>query len=155
MEQPNMNQCKSALRELALLFQKEKIKWALGGSMLLYFHGLVPKANDIDILIDENQEDLVRDIVSKSEFSVRQPQEKQGCHSRIFIPVVFRSVEIDIIGGFTIQNQYFPLQESEIEKRISLDGVEIPLHSLSMWEKFYFLMGRTEKYSLIKNMKKH
>lgn len=41
----------NCLVRVARRLNEENITWALGASMLLYYKGLVPKANDIDIVI--------------------------------------------------------------------------------------------------------
>lgn len=41
------------LVQLAELFNEHEIQWAVGGSLLLYFKGLVSDFHDLDLMIDE------------------------------------------------------------------------------------------------------
>ncbi|MBN2877965.1 MAG: hypothetical protein JXL85_09990 [Bacilli bacterium] len=146
--------CKDTLLKLAKMLNANQIKWALGGSMLLAFYGLAKVVNDIDILVDELDGERIKALLNRSDVITRIPHPKTGCESKFFLPIIMDNVEVDIIGGFTIQNQTFPLKASDIEE-VVVDDVAIYLHSLAMWKMFYSLMERSEKSNRIESYLSH
>ena len=51
------------LKRIAHCFKEERIEWALGGSMMLYFKKIVPSFDDIDLMIFCSDVDRVRSIL--------------------------------------------------------------------------------------------
>lgn len=153
---PNLaKRYKIVLLKLAELLNENNLNWALGGSMLLAFHGLTEDVNDIDILVEEKDALLLKKLLQGPNISLRKPKPKAGCISKFFMPIVMDGVEVDIIGGFTIHNQTFPLKAEEIEWIVQWEGIPVKLHSLLMWELFYRLMERPEKANIIKEFMDH
>ncbi|QMS85474.1 hypothetical protein [Candidatus Xianfuyuplasma coldseepsis] len=142
-----------ALIVLAEELNKQSIPWALGGSMLLWYKGIVNQVQDLDIMILEQDEKIVSSIIQT--IGTIQPQHKrdnQECHSTVFIEAVINGIDVDIIGGFTIDSNneahYCPLQVDKIE-HIHIDDTVIYLDSLELWKTYYTLMGRTTRANQI------
>ena len=51
------------LVQLAELFNEHEIQWAVGGSLLLYFKGLVSDFHDLDLMIDEQAGEQVAQLL--------------------------------------------------------------------------------------------
>ena len=51
------------LVQLAALFNEHEIQWAVGGSLLLYFKGLVSNFHDLDLMIDEQAGEQVAQLL--------------------------------------------------------------------------------------------
>ncbi|MFD2042930.1 nucleotidyltransferase domain-containing protein [Ornithinibacillus salinisoli] len=134
---------------------KMNISWGVGGSLLLSFHKLIDKPNDIDILVDEKNVDPFNSILSQI------GKTKEAIHSDPFKTVYFSkysidSVDIDLMGGFAIQHNEgmykLSFNEESVVAHKTINGVEIPLCSLEDWYILYWLIpGKQEKAILIEN----
>lgn len=146
-----MEKLQSVLLRLAAALNKQHIPWALGASMLLYYHKIVSSVNDLDIMILEEDEQKVKDILS-SMGTIKSNKIDQSYATKVFMEVKIEGVDIDVIGGFTIKTEdeyyYCPLQLEKITS-IKIEGVTVYLDDVSLWEKYYQLMGRTERVSAI------
>ena len=141
------------LIQLPTLLNENQILWAVGGSLLLYFNGLVCDFHDLDLMIDEHACEQVARLFSP--LGIRHPQlPSPQFHTQCFMEFTISGVEIDVIGNLRIEHEgqivSFPLQSEEIEGQIMLGGQRIPLHSLRQWERCYALMGRTEKAAMLR-----
>lgn len=140
------------LSRVAERFNKNHIRWAVGGSMLLHLSGCKCYVHDIDILIDENDSDKVKEIMGNMG-QIQEFVSSEQYASHVFLECVIDSVDFDIIGGFTIKNgdamHYFPLKDEEITTHITVKGQDIPLHSIDAWREYYRLIHRDDKVALI------
>ncbi|MCH1939938.1 nucleotidyltransferase domain-containing protein [Holdemania massiliensis] len=144
------------LARIARLLNEEEILWAVGGSALLYLKGIVSDFHDLDLMIDEHAEKQVRNLLAKIG-TLHSATSSAQFHSRCFMEWTVDGAEIDIIGGLVIESEghayAFPLKPEEIEDYIQLEGEIIPLHSLTCWEQYYTLMGRTEKAEILRRVR--
>jgi len=74
--------------------------------------------------------------------------------TRYFGEFVVDGVDIDVIAGFSIfdkdnKEHYFPLKRENIKDFTEVNGIRIPLQTLTEWRSYYHLMGRTEKVKMI------
>ena len=51
------------LAKIAKFFNEEKITWAVGASLLLFFKGKTDHFNDIDLMVDEKDIEKVKTIM--------------------------------------------------------------------------------------------
>ena len=139
------------LSKLASYFNKEKLTWAVGASVLLYFKGYVDEFHDLDIMVDDKDDLKMEEILNK--IGILLPSEKGNFKTKHFRKYVVDDVDIDMIGGFVIVSDDTDydcdLKEEQITEYITVNEQQIPLHSLSLWKKYYGLMGRTEKVMII------
>lgn len=142
----------SVLRKVAEAFNAHGITWAVGASLLLYFEGIVDDFHDLDLLIGENDVPSVESLLAPLGTMTRREPNAQY-RTKAFLEYQIDGVELDLMAGFSIvaegREHYFPLRKEEITKSIDLDGIQIPLHSVSAWKTYYALMGRIEKVQLI------
>lgn len=144
----------NTLLEVAEKLNKNNVTWTVGASLLLYLKRIATEFQDIDILISEDDITVVKEILlSLGELKGKNPNSQYK--SKSFMEFTINEVDFDVIAGFVIVNSnkeyYFPLQKEEIKDYITIQGIEIPLHSLEQWENYYKLMNRNEKATLINN----
>lgn len=142
------------LKKIAKEFNKNEITWAVGGSLLLYFKGIVNEFNDIDIMISEEDIEKTENILL-SFGNLQQNTLNSKYKSKKFMEFTIEKVDFDIIGGFIIVKNnleyYFPLKKQNIIDYIKLEDVLIPLQLIDEWLIYYKLMDRLEKVEIINN----
>ena len=135
------------LKKIAKLFNEKNIRWAIGGSTLLYFYDILENPNDLDIIINPNDKNKVFNILDKLGESV-ESEPVRNYKTGVFKKYYIQDVEVDIIGDFYIKTKdgYYlhPFDQSKANKKI-VDDIIIYLDSLSHWKKTYKIMGDPKK----------
>ena len=149
---PETGQKIELLKKIALQFEKAHITWALGGSMMLYFKGIVPVFQDIDLMVADADAQTAQSILcSMGQMQPQNPNPK--FRSKAFMEFVIDSVDVDVIAGFAIVSGDgvvdCSLQKEQIVERMPLGEACIPLQSPALWCRYYRLMDRTEKAQMI------
>lgn len=149
---PKIGQKIELLKKIALQFEKAHITWALGGSMMLYFKGIVPVFQDIDLMVADTDAQTAQSILcSMGQMQPQNPNPK--FRSKAFMEFVIDAVDVDVIAGFAIVNGDSvvdcSLQKEQIVERMPLGEACIPLQSPALWCRYYRLMDRTEKAQMI------
>lgn len=139
------------IKELAKIFNENNILWAIGSSFLMYIKGITKDFNDIDILVEEKDIKLIRNILN-DKYNQLPPYNIPKYETPYFMEYNIKGLDIDIISNLTITfdnttNRY-PLNKKDIEDYI-LDDTKIYLHSLKKWQKYYKETNRIEKSKLI------
>ena len=124
------------------------ITWAVGGSTMLFLKGLVDSFHDIDLMVDEQQVEkahlLLADMGHELPF-----KDNPAFQTRHFHEFIINDTEVDLIAGFVIVNggQAYecPLLPADITESVVVNTTPIPLHSLSVWQRYYELMGRPKR----------
>ena len=146
---------KNTLLKIASDLNEKKIKWGLGGSLLLYLYGIDTSVNDIDIIIDEVDLIKVSQIIKKYDH-IEKPK-SVTYKSDWFFSLTFDNINIDIMIGFkvlTAKGVYsFPTGDKITDKSIIIDGTTIYLCSLKDWLEAYTAMERINKIKLINQSK--
>jgi hypothetical protein len=132
-----------ALGVIADRLRHAGVQFTLGGSCLLFAHGLIKDFDDIDLLT-EDKEDKV--LVALKGIELRKVAESGIYSSEFFYKFNYGGCAFDLLGQFNIQG---PLGKQRIHSvpRGTWNG--IPLGSLKIWRKAYELMGRPDKVDLI------
>ncbi|MEF2965859.1 hypothetical protein V3851_08465 [Paenibacillus sp. M1] len=124
------------------LLEKNNIKYALGGSGLLYYLNLIGSVNDWDITVECPKDKLVKAINGYDWEEQRSGDYPFASQYRLSIG----SHNIDFIGSFA-----FYAEDEVLKLPVSVygnwDGIN--LSSPEIWYIAYFLMGRKEKARLI------
>lgn len=149
---PEIGQKIELLKKIALQFEKAHITWALGGSMMLYFKGIVPVFQDIDLMVADADAQTAQSILcSMGQMQPQNPNPK--FRSKAFMEFVIDSVDVDVIAGFAIVSGDSvvdcSLQKEQIAERMPLGEACIPLQSPALWCRYYRLMDRNEKAQMI------
>lgn len=140
------------LERVAKALNHAGVTWAVGASLLLYFHEIVPTFNDIDLMIlgeDAERAKAVMDSIG----SFQPSQADARYNSKTFLEYAVDGVDVDVMAGFVIVSGGVEhdraLRPSEITECRLLHGERIPLQSLEAWRGNYALMGRMDKVALI------
>lgn len=148
----NIKKKLSVLIKLANALNSTRIMWALGASLLLYFKGIVSTFHDIDIMVDEEDVEKLKEILGK--FCVLQkanPNKQYKTHT--FLEYKYEDVDIDVMAGFIIVKDGIDydcsLRKDQIVEYIKLGDESIPLMSVSTWRRYYQLMNRENKVQII------
>jgi hypothetical protein len=133
-------------------FSKENITWGIGGSLLLYFHGITKKYNDIDILINEEDALKANSILSRIARRDEADTKAPFC-TKYFYKYKTESISLDVIGGFGINHKegtyWLDFNDSSV---VSIYEGRIPLSSLEDWYVLYQLIpGKDDKARLLED----
>lgn len=151
---PKINEKLQLLKKNAHSFNENGIEWALGASLMLYLKGIVPDFHDIDLMISMKDADKAKEILSEmGKICPPNPIQNPIYHTKRFMEFVIDSIDVDLMAGFIIEKDSkiydCSLHKNQIVEEVKLDGESIPLQSPLLWSKYYHLMGRDEKGSMI------
>lgn len=139
--------------KVAAALNRQGVTWAVGGSLMLYFRGVVTDFNDIDLMAaaadGERAAEALVDLGA-----VRKPvQPSPRFESDGFWKLELNGLGIDIMAGLGIiyegQKYTFPLRKGDISDTIELLDEKIPLQGVREWRELYRLMQREEKVRLL------
>ena len=143
----------NCLVRIARRLNEENITWALGASMLLYYKGLVSRANDIDLVLSLEHIELADKVLQ--ELGRKQAPYHQGDYAtRYFAEFVIDGVDVDVMAGFRIITgdnvvEYVP--DPGTFETLTLEGTSIYLCPLEDWYALYLLMPhRQERVATIR-----
>lgn len=121
--------------------------------MLLYYKGLVSRANDIDLVLSLEHIELADKVLQ--ELGRKQAPYHQGDYAtRYFAEFVIDGVDVDVMAGFSIVTggkvvEYVP--NPETFETLTLEGATIYMCPLEDWYALYLLMPhRQERVATIK-----
>ena len=140
------------LAEIAAALNEHQVLWAVGGSLLLYFHGRTDTFHDLDLMVAEQDAAQVKQLLET--MGTLAPQKPNpGYQTRVFLEFTIAQVEIDVMAGMVIvkdgQAYDCSLQRDQIDGFAEVLGQRIPLQKLSLWRRYYALMGRDQKVAMI------
>ena len=140
------------LKTIAHEFNRAGIAWAVGGSLLLFFHNITEEFHDIDLMVLSEDAEAARAILLPMG-TLEPSHPKPQFRSKAFLEFLIGGVEVDVMAGFAIVKNGVlydrSLMQNEITEYRILDGETVPLHSLAAWRRNYELMGKPEKVRLI------
>lgn len=141
------------LKQVGSALNENNIRWGIGGSVLLFAHGIVDFPRDIDILVHRDDSKKAANILSKFG-KLKEPTPSDTCISDEFYEFNIGGVEVEIISGFSINHKQgtykYIFSKKSTPEKLDLDHIEIPLMSLEDWYVIYLVLpGREEKVSLI------
>ena len=148
----NIEKKLDVLCRIGHLFNSEKITWAIGASLLLYFEGIADTFNDVDIMVHEKNIVRAKEILL-SLGNLCPPNPNSQYTTKHFYEFVVDGVDVDVMAGFAIIHEGkeydCSLQEQQIVKYKEINGEKIPLQSVSLWREYYRLMNRSNKVAMI------
>jgi DNA-3-methyladenine glycosylase I len=129
------------------------ILWAVGGSAMLYRHGIVDDFHDLDLVVGA-QDAQKADAVLSALGTVQEKAPSDTFASDFYRSYEIEGVEVDAMAGMVIISDGRPCRylfdEDSITGRWPVNGVHIPLAALEDWYILYLLMGRAEKAERIR-----
>jgi len=87
-----------------------------------------------------------------SKYEINEKEKTAKFLTNHFYTFNIKSINIDIMVGFVVKNEFniFAFREKEIStSKICIDGENIYLSSVSEWKKAYTAMNRIDKISLL------
>lgn len=136
---------KTILHKIAKTLNEHQISWGLGASSMLYFHGLVEKPRDIDLMVDEADAKRAIELLTPLASQMQTDDGKGKYATKYFYEMVIDGQAVDVIGGYRIlRDQWiydFPvLKELKLHTEL-MDGQNIPLTHIEDWYIAYLIMG--------------
>lgn len=132
----------SVLKKVIMNFNKNKIKYVIGGSLLFKAYGIVENCHDIDLVVDEKDHESAYDVLSKLGLSlpVKNSQQYETDH---FFRFNIDGIEVEVMVNFKIKKDNkvytFPYDSKSITE---MNGYFYD--DLHRWHQAYDLMGRQE-----------
>lgn len=135
------------LKWIAKEIDQENIVWAVGGSILLFTYGIVDVANDIDLIVREEDAEKLHSVLLK----LGSPEKRVDLDP--FRTIHFSKFRvnkqyIDVMGGFAIAHEagvyQMPFNEESVFEYYKVNGYKIPFCSLEDWYIMYSLMPEKE-----------
>lgn len=147
---------KQALQKLSKILKSRKITWGIGGSYLLYLHGLYDNPADIDLWVTPNDMDEVRMLFKgfpELETNINLPKE-------LHFKMLYHEIEVDFVACFmTKPNQYdftYTIDADNIEEISIGEEKTVPCTYLEDWYIVYKLLRREDKAKIIERyFKRH
>ncbi|KPV55970.1 hypothetical protein QJ48_30240 [Paenibacillus sp. A3] len=138
---------------MADVLNRHAIEWGLGGSSMLWFHGLVDRPNDIDLLVAEHDAQRAHELLSRLGTHAAMEPKEPFC-TKYFIHYTLLGTEVDVMGLLSIRHAegiYRLDWRRDANTRVEpLESVSVPLTPLEDWFVLYLLMpGRGGKADLI------
>lgn len=137
--------------KIAKCLNDKGVRYAVGGSVLLYLKGIDFNFNDLDLMIQE--EDVVKAREALSEIGEYHPNDRSS-NAKVFEEFAVDGLDIDVISGLVITaygKTYDYSFKNEGVEFVEIEGVKIPLDSLDRWYDIYSFQGRVEKARYIKD----
>lgn len=142
----------TVIKSLAKQLNEAGIIWALGGSLVMKYHGIVSDVHDIDILVVKEDFQKVHTILNS--IGETQPIIPNTMYKTSFIQkYTIDGVSVDLMSEFKIDNgglYTYPFNMKSISEIERMEGIEIHYTSLEDWLVLYWLMNRKDSIQRIK-----
>ncbi|MCX6084553.1 MAG: hypothetical protein NT102_06275 [Caldiserica bacterium] len=143
-----------ALVEIGRALNQAGAHWGVGASVLLYYHCLVEKPHDIDIMIAEADADMVAAVLDGIGSETPGDPGRSLYSTTRFLEYLVDGTEVDIMAGFAIKHiggtYVLPFDDWLVATTRTESGVTIQFMSLEDWYVIYQLIpGREAKVKLI------
>ena len=148
MNDPRLN----TIKKIANALNEKKIRWAIGGSTLLYLKGIVFEFNDLDLVVLDEDALKAREVLMA--LGAEYHQNKKASSTKVFDEFTFEGLDIDMVSGLTLTSfgkEYDCSFKNKDVEEMMLDGVKLRLDSLESWYEIYQLQDRIEKARYIKD----
>ncbi|HAQ56499.1 MAG TPA: hypothetical protein DCR44_03760 [Acholeplasmatales bacterium] len=143
----------NTIEKVGKALNESKIRWAIGGSVLLQAAGFAVEPNDLDIIFEtRDAEEALEVFEAIGAKHASDPSYHYQSYS--FTEMMVGSVEVDLMAGLKIIKDRTPYQypfdeTTPIDLRV-IGDVTVPFMSLDDWLVLYFLMpGKVWKAKLI------
>lgn len=148
----NIDKKLQVLVEIAHVLNENKVRWAVGGSLLLYFKGISDSFHDIDLMVVEEDIDQVKELFSTLG-ELLPIHDDQHFKTRYFLEYTIKGIDVDVMAGFVIVKDGMDydcsLLPEQIIEYLPFENEVIPLQSVWDWRRYYELMGREAKVQMI------
>ncbi len=123
------------LEEVVNVFDASQVNYAIGGSLLLYFYGIVDDFNDIDVLVKREDFEKACMLLLNMGKQVAIEYSELYCTKQI-ARFVINAVSIDVMAEFCINYELgkYVMQFSKPADYFLINDKKVALSSLSQWE---------------------
>ncbi|MFA6830641.1 MAG: hypothetical protein WCR67_08105 [Bacilli bacterium] len=138
------------LKKIASNFNSSQIVYALGGSLMLNLRGVKVAYHDIDLMVTLS-DSLKADKILQS-LGTKSPKRNNSDYTtKFFGEYVIDGVDVDLMAEVSKDNPsfIFSLEEKDIDSYCDLEGIPLPLHSMTKWLELYKDINRKDKVELI------
>ena len=139
------------IAKIAKALNAKGVRWAVGGSSLLYLKGITFSFNDLDIVVVLEDAPKAREALM--EIGEYHPSNHTSS-AKIFEEFTVDGLDVDVISGFIVTaygKEYDCSFKNENVEHIEVEGEDVILDSLDAWYEIYNLQGRMEKARYIKD----
>lgn len=142
-ENSEYTEIKNVFIELAKVFEKAEVKWALACSMNLFCRGIVDDFHDIDLIVDSRSIDKIKTEMSIMGAELVATGGNGFCESDVYLHYRIGRVDIDIISGFRLNTfnttYYYKYNCNEIDYDRIFD-IKVPMISMEALYVLYYMM---------------
>ena len=133
------------LKKVTMELNNTKCNWAIGGSLLLSYYGLVEEPRDIDILIDAKDSEKVKEAMDK--IGERLECKKIDLfRTEKFFRYLIDEVEVEFLGDFKIALESNEIYEFILDEKAFFtvmfgEELMVNLSTLEDWYVAYIVMN--------------
>ena len=146
-----MDQRLSIIKKIAHTLNEANVRWAIGGSVLLYLKQIGFNFNDLDLVVVEEDAEKAKEALKA--IGEHHPNQK-GSSAKIFEEFTVDGLDVDLISGYVITaygNTHDCSFKYQGVEHMDFEGEDFPVDSLESWYEIYNLQGRVEKARYIKD----
>ncbi len=134
------------IAKIADALNKAEVRWAIGGSTLLFLKGIDFEFNDLDIVVLEEDAQKAKEALLS--IGAAYHKSEKAPTTKVFEEFTVDGLDVDVISGFIIQaygKEFDCSFKNENVEEIEVEGVKVRLDSLEAWQNIYQLQDRQEK----------
>ncbi|WP_221568523.1 hypothetical protein [Alkalihalobacillus sp. TS-13] len=142
---------KVVIERVSQKLNKKEVLWGIGGSHVLYEHGLGVCPGDVDLVISGEDTEKAKDVLDR--IAEKLPSEtKPPYKTKHFNTYQIEGVTIDFMAGFAVEHDSGIYELIFDERSIAYHDENIPYTSLEDWFVLYQLIPKKgEKAVLIES----
>jgi hypothetical protein len=143
----------NVLRQICVSLQDCHCHWAITGSLGMSLQGMAMEVNDIDIQTDR---DGAFEIESRLSATVVEPvRYLASARIRSYLGrLEMDGIQVEIMGDIAkrLDDQTWeaPIQVAQYRRWLAIDGLQVPVLSLTYEYEAYLKLGRIEKADMIR-----
>jgi len=156
MTTERMTIIEDALFEVISNFNQTGIRYALGGSALLYYHGITDTVHDLDFIIHPSDIEKANVCMKKVGIAIAASKKFQY-GTRHYKKYLVDGVEVDLMADLIIFHGVYSFEHhfdsSDLIQTFTVRGESVKLGNLEDWYLIYLFIGSRE--DKVKALEKH
>ncbi|MGP4079839.1 hypothetical protein ACTWQL_07965 [Pseudalkalibacillus sp. R45] len=135
---------KDVIERVSQELNKKEVLWGIGGSHVLYEHGLDIRPSDVDLVIAGEDSEKAKDVLDR--IAEKLPSEtKPPYKTKHFNTYLIEGVSIDFMAGFAVLHDSGVYELIFDQQSIAYHDENIPYTSLEDWFVLYHLIPKKGK----------
>lgn len=134
------------IAKIATALNERGVRWAVGGSTLLYLKGIDFEFNDLDLVVLKEDAEKAYEALESLGATHQNSGKSKG--DKTFEEFTLEGLDVDIISEFVISaygKEFDVSFKNEGVEEMELCGSTVKLDSLESWKNIYQLTDRPEK----------